>query len=77
MNGDDAHALFTRTFNPALLQKAVAIKSKVGSQVSKLLSDAAHKFSNPRLATLAVQDDLIAKVEDLLGDDDRAVNQGD
>ena len=53
--GDDAHDLFTRTFNPALLQKTVTVKSKVRSQVSKLLSDAAHMFSNPRLATLAVQ----------------------
>ena len=52
---DDARDLFTRTFNPALLQKALAAKSKVRSLVSKLLSDAAHKLSNPRLATLAVQ----------------------
>jgi len=55
LSGDDAHDLFTRTFNPALLQKASAVKSKIRSQVSKLLSDVAHKFSNPRLATLAVQ----------------------
>jgi chromosome segregation ATPase len=55
LSGDDAHDLFTRTFNPALLQQASAVKSKVRSQASKLLSDVAHKFNNPRLATLAVQ----------------------
>jgi chromosome segregation ATPase len=55
LSGDDAHDLFTRTFNPALLQQASAVKSKVRSQASKLLSDVAHKFNNPRMATLAVQ----------------------
>jgi len=55
LSGDDAHDLFTRTFNPALVQKASAMKSKVRLQASRLLSDVAHKFSNPRLATLAVQ----------------------
>jgi hypothetical protein len=55
LSGDDAHDLFTRTFNPALVQKASVVKSKLRFQASKLLSDVAHKFSNPRLATLAVQ----------------------
>merc|ERR1719321_1951078 len=55
LSGDDAHDLFTRTFNPALVQKAEAVKSKLRSQASKMLSDVAHKFNNPRLATLAVQ----------------------
>ena len=55
MSGDNAHDLFPRTFNLALLQKASAGKSKVCAQAPKLLSDVAHEFSNPRLANLAVQ----------------------
>ena len=35
----------------ALLQKASAVKSKVRCQASQLLSEAAHKFSNPWLAS--------------------------
>jgi len=55
LSGDDAHDLFTRTFNPALLQKEGLEQSKRRSQASKLLSFVAHKLRNPRLATLAVQ----------------------
>jgi len=55
LSGDDAHDLFTRTFNPALMQKESSGQSKRRSQASKLLSDVAHKTRNPRLATLAVQ----------------------
>jgi len=55
LSGDDAHDLFTRTFNPALLQKEGLEQSKRRSQASKLLSLVAHKHRNPRLATLAVQ----------------------
>jgi len=55
LSGDDAHDLFTRTFNPALVQKEGAVQAKRRSQASKLLTEAAHKFRNPRLATLAVQ----------------------
>ena len=44
LSGDDAHVLLTRQFNPALLQWAVAVQSKVRPpQVSKLLLGAAHK----------------------------------
>ena len=55
LSGDDAHDLFTRIFNPALVQKEGAVQSKRRSEASKLLSDVAHKLRNPRLATLAVQ----------------------
>merc|ERR1719150_1271921 len=40
LSGDDAHDLFTRTFNPALMQTEVAITSKRREQASRLLSDA-------------------------------------
>merc|ERR1719170_137334 len=53
LSGDDAHDLFTKTFNPALLQKESAMHSERRSQASKVLSVVAKKLNNPRLATLA------------------------
>merc|ERR1719265_1623944 len=55
LSTDDAHDLFTRTFNPALLQSESSIHSERRSQASKLLSSVANKLHSPRLATLATQ----------------------
>merc|ERR1719352_1522846 len=55
LSSDDAHDLFTRTFNPALVEMQSAATSQRRAQASKLLSGVAHKLSSPRLATLAVQ----------------------
>merc|ERR1711988_1309011 len=55
LSGDDAHDLFTKTFNPSLLQKENAMHSERRAQASKLLSAVAKKLQNPRLATLAVR----------------------
>merc|ERR1719221_1167517 len=55
LTSDDAHDLFTRTFNPALLQKTEIRSSDRRSKASALLSAAAHKLESPRLATLAVK----------------------
>merc|ERR1719231_1229717 len=55
LSTDDAHDLFTRTFNPSLLQKENAMHSERRAQASKLLSAVARKLQNPRLATLAVR----------------------
>jgi chromosome segregation ATPase len=55
LSGDDAHDLFTRTFNPSLLQKENAMHSERRAQASKLLAAVAKKTQNPRLATLAVR----------------------
>merc|ERR550534_369875 len=55
LSGDDAHDLFTRTFNPALLQKDAAENVARQAKASKLLSAVAAKFHNPRLSTLAYQ----------------------
>merc|ERR1712003_488659 len=51
LSGDDAHDLFTRTFNPALLQ--VDRQDSRRLQASKLLSDVAKKLNNPKLSNLA------------------------
>merc|ERR1719498_1580873 len=55
LSSDDAHDLFTKTFNPSLVQKESAMHSERRAQASKLLSAVAHKLQNPRLATLAVR----------------------
>merc|ERR1719460_2386201 len=55
LSGDDAHDLFTRTFNPSLLQKENAMHSQRRSKAAALLGAIAQKFHNPRLATLAVR----------------------
>merc|ERR1712038_661903 len=55
LSGDDAHDLFTRTFNPALMQMEAAATSKRREQASRVLSMVAQKFHNPRISTLAYQ----------------------
>merc|ERR1712106_1169655 len=55
LSSDDAHDLFTKTFNPSLLEKETAMHSERRAQASKLLSAVAQKLQNPRLATLAVR----------------------
>jgi len=49
LSSDDAHDLFTKTFNPSFVQKESAAISERRAQASKVLS------SYPRLATLAVR----------------------
>merc|ERR1719321_2273709 len=55
LSSDEAHDLFTRTFNPALVQKRSTLQSTRRSSVSKALAAAAQKFQDPRLSTLATQ----------------------
>merc|ERR1740117_1187030 len=68
LSSDEAHDLFTRTFN--FVQVGVSIKSHKRSVVSKALSDAAHKFQDPRLSTLAVtvRLDAFTKVKKSISD---------
>jgi len=55
LSSDDAHDVFTRTFNPALVEVEISQISQRRSRASKLLSVAASKLQSPRLATLAAQ----------------------
>merc|ERR1719284_2110408 len=55
LSSDDAHDLFTKTFNPSLVQTEASMSSEKRTQASKLLSAVAQKLQNPRLATLAVR----------------------
>merc|ERR1719461_2410467 len=70
LSGDDAHDLFTRTFNPALLQEDSRANSERRIQASKLLSAAATRLHNPRLATLAykVRLDAFTRVKKAIDD---------
>merc|ERR1719198_629158 len=54
LSSDDAHDLFTKTFNPAFVQTSV-MHTERRAQASKVLSSVANKVHSPRLATLAVQ----------------------
>merc|ERR1711920_1049600 len=70
LSGDDAHDLFTRTFNPALLQRASTARSERREQASQVLSLVAQKYHNPRLSTLAyrVKLDAFTRVKKAIDD---------
>merc|ERR1719210_2698630 len=70
LSGDDAHDLFTRTFNPAFLQKKTSKDSERRAEASRLLSEAALRTHNPRLATLAykVRLDAFTRVKKAIDD---------
>merc|ERR1712232_1193108 len=56
LSSDDAHDLFTSTFNPALIQKNTDSTASVRrTRASSVLSAAATALGSPRLATLAVK----------------------
>lgn len=68
LSGDDAHDLFTKTFN--FLQRQSTVKSKTREQASKLLEVVARKNKNPKLITLALQIrlDAFTKVKKAIDD---------
>jgi len=70
LSSDDAHDLFTKTFNPAFVQKESRSNSDRRGQASKLLKSVAKKVGNPRLATLAeaVQLDAFTRVKKAIDD---------
>merc|ERR1711870_223304 len=70
LSGDDAHDLFTRTFNPAFVQKESSLQSSRRSQASALLTSVADKLNSPRLATLAykVRLDAFTRVKKAIDD---------
>merc|ERR1712194_27165 len=70
LSGDDAHDLFTKTFNPAFLQSGATANSERRTAASKLLSSVAQKFNSPRLANLAyrVKLDAFTRVKKAIDD---------
>jgi len=70
LSSDEAHDLFTRTFNPALIQTRTSMKSHRRAQLSQALTAAAKKFEDPRVSALAVQArlDAFTKVKKAIQD---------
>merc|ERR1719150_1165664 len=69
LSGDDAHDLFTRTFNPAFMQESTKNTLR-RQQAAKLLSEVAKKFNNPKLSNLAyrVRLDAFTRVKKAIDD---------
>merc|ERR1719335_110095 len=55
LTSDEAHELFTKTFNPSMLQARAASKGgeRRRNEAVKVLQGAAVKFNDPRLSALA------------------------
>merc|ERR1719215_832261 len=70
LSGDDAHDLFTTTFNPALLQEGSQIQSARRTEAAAVLKAMADKHNNPRLAPLAykVRLDAFTRVKKAIDD---------
>merc|ERR1719343_1277126 len=70
LSGDDAHDLFTRTFNPSLLQEATSAEKQRQLQASNLLKKVADRLNSPKLATLAykVRLDAFTRVKKAIDD---------
>jgi len=70
LSSDDAHDLFTKTFNPSLMQTESSMLSDRRAAASKLLSAVSKKFGNPRLSTLAekVKLDAFERVKKAIDD---------
>merc|ERR1719235_3143290 len=54
LSSDDAHDLFTKTFNPAFVQTESSSRSARRNQAASVLAAVAKKVNNPRLSALAV-----------------------
>merc|ERR1712176_334300 len=74
LSSDDAHDLFTKTFNPAFVQSTTSTRSDRRSKASALLARIAQKVGNPRLTALAskVKLDAFTRVKEAI---DKMVSQ--
>merc|ERR1719389_842022 len=70
LSSDDAHDLFTKTFNPSFVQKGRVTNSERRGRAMQVLRAVAKKIGNPRLATLAeqVQLDAFTRVKKAIDD---------
>merc|ERR1719387_934600 len=70
LSSDDAHDLFTKTFNPALLEKENSQHQRMRQAAFKLLSRTAAKTNSPALTALAtrVRLDAFTKVKKAIDD---------
>jgi len=70
LSSDDAHDLFTKTFNPAFAQFGSELKSERRTKAAKLLQTVADKHHSPRLSAIAtrVRLDAFTKVKKAIDD---------
>merc|ERR1719420_919310 len=70
LSSDDAHDLFTKTFNPAFVQLESQSRSARRNQAASVLAAVAKKVNNPRLSALAakVRLDAFTKVKKAIDD---------
>merc|ERR1719451_264084 len=70
LSSDDAHDLFTKTFNPAFVQRESMVRSERRTKAAAVLSSVAKKLNNPRLSALAakVRLDAFTKVKKAIDD---------
>merc|ERR1719263_1675310 len=70
LSSDDAHDLFTKTFNPAFVQTESSSRSARRNQAASVLAAVAKKVNNPRLSALAakVRLDAFTKVKKAIDD---------
>jgi len=70
LSGDDAHDLFTKTFNFVQKREAQGVQKRRRAKASKLLASVAKKTHNPKLMTLAlrVRLDAFTKVKKAIDD---------
>merc|ERR1719178_48539 len=70
LSSDDAHDLFTKTFNPAFVQTESAARSERRSKAAAVLSSVAKKVDSPRLSAIAarVRLDAFTKVKKAIDD---------
>merc|ERR1719387_774252 len=55
LSADDAHDLFTKTFNPAFVQKKRTVQSERRDSAAKLLIATGKRLRNPRMVSMATQ----------------------
>merc|ERR1719420_2007434 len=70
LSSDDAHDLFTKTFNPAFVQVESSSRSARRNQAASVLAAVAKKVNNPRLSALAtkVRLDAFTRVKKAIDD---------
>ena len=70
LSSDDAHDLFTKTFNPAFVQTESKIQSDRRNKAAQVLSEVAKKLHSPRLTALAtkVRLDAFTRVKKAIDD---------
>jgi len=70
LSSDDAHDLFTKTFNPAFVQAESQVRSERRTKAAAVLAGVAKKLNSPRLSAIAtkVRLDAFVKVKKAIDD---------